>query len=742
MRSCVEYVGYYGTTSGTPAPVKSAADDIEEEQQTSCSAVGLGHAVSGYAQSGTEDRSAANDVEQPASSEHLNSGAASSSSVANTPGTIPVEHLGCFFANASNESEQRSLSENPPDLESVDANDTSFPQVGIDSAVPRPQTNANADTDVTAYGVPIAVPREEDPEDSPEEFSLHEIISDELVEQEEQRPDELSSEFADRVERKIESLFPVCSTTWLTHKEDMKMELFYRGLFQDDARKAVLSASSFDEMIMLASMNETTWDWSAPGDYDRRSDDVVQTIMSTSSAHSPSTKSASYEVWTLTADTSNGAKLLVEDGFIEPPTLCSLRHVPLKSQASETKVEPFNFNATLGREESSTYTTEYPQQSGKRLFSLKDRRRHDRATLTNSLQFSVPGGNLGTLGTCKFKQYSRSDSVDGVAFKFHWKRPLFRRRVEKRKRVAQLEFVGRPKLSRLKGNKRTGTLVHRRLQTEADLSGLCNHRKKHCGREVRDMFANLTDGEIQLSSQKSLIAAMIDENNSDWRDFGSAVLQTLDKRSSRELDINCAVGCMKEMNVELTLPSLPTFIARCVMLLEFERQENLLRGGRDVLTWLSGLYVFPRLALTVEECMAIDYAPTYLSSKSNLSPWCMESMQIVSNETVEIINFFLGEEFFPQYFKKPPEFSDLEDDSYQSFWDQNKKLVEQLDLLQKVWWNPVTCSVFQTAYDVLKYRLHLKRFQLFGKDSLGAMALRSLTQKAEKLEQKTWFENV
>ena len=42
-------------------------------------------------------------------------------------------------------------------------------------------------------------------------------------------------------------------------------------------------------------------------------------------------------------------------------------------------------------------------------------------------------------------------------------------------------------------------------------------------------------------------------------------------------------------------------------------------------------------------------------------------MQIVSNETVEIINFFLGEEFFPLYFKKPPELSDLEDDSYQSF---------------------------------------------------------------------------
>ena len=65
MRSCVEYVGYFGTTSGTTGPVKSAAEDIEEEQQTSWSAVGLGHAVSGYAQSSTEDRSAPDDVEQP-----------------------------------------------------------------------------------------------------------------------------------------------------------------------------------------------------------------------------------------------------------------------------------------------------------------------------------------------------------------------------------------------------------------------------------------------------------------------------------------------------------------------------------------------------------------------------------------------------------------------------------------------------------------------------------------------------
>ena len=464
MRSCVEYVGYFGTTSGTPAPEKSAADDIEEEQLTSWSAVGLGHAVSGYAQTSTEDRSAPDDVEQPASSEHLNSGAASSSSVANTPGTVPVELLGCFFANASNESEQRSLSENPADLESVDANDTSFPQVGIDSAVPRPQTNANADTDVTPYGVPIAVPREEDLEDfleeDLEEFSLHEIISDELVEQEEQRLDELSSEFADRVERKIESMFPVCSTTWLTHKEDMKMELFYRGLFQDDAREAVLSASSFDEMIMLASMNETTWDWSAPGDNDRRSDDVVQTIMSTSPAHSSSTKSASYEVWTLTADTSYGAKLLVEDGFIEPPTVYSIRPPSVRSQASETKnVESLTFHdsclraqATLGREESSTHTTDHPQQSSKRLFSSEDRRRHDRATLTNSFRLSVSGENLGTLGTCKFKEDSRSDSADGVAFKFHWKRPRVQKMIKKRKRVARFVLVERPKISHVNEN--------------------------------------------------------------------------------------------------------------------------------------------------------------------------------------------------------------------------------------------------------------------------------------------------
>ena len=66
MRSCVEYVGYFGTTSGTSAPVKSAADDFEEEQQSSWSAVGLGHAVSGYAQSNIEDRSAPSDVEHPA----------------------------------------------------------------------------------------------------------------------------------------------------------------------------------------------------------------------------------------------------------------------------------------------------------------------------------------------------------------------------------------------------------------------------------------------------------------------------------------------------------------------------------------------------------------------------------------------------------------------------------------------------------------------------------------------------
>ena len=105
------------------------------------------------------------------------------------------------------------------------------------------------------YGVPTAVLQEEDLADSPEEFSLHEIISDDLVEQEQQRPDELSSEFAERVERKIEGLFPVNSSTWLTRKEDMKMELFYRGLFQDDAREAVLSAGSFDKMIMFASMS-------------------------------------------------------------------------------------------------------------------------------------------------------------------------------------------------------------------------------------------------------------------------------------------------------------------------------------------------------------------------------------------------------------------------------------------------------------------------------------------------------
>ena len=86
----------------------------------------------------------------------------------------------------------------------------------------------------------------------------------------------------------------------------MKMELFYRGLVQDDAREAVLSACSFGETITLAGMSETTWEWSAPCDHDRRSNDVDQTIMSNSLGHSSSTKSASYKVWTLTADTSYG----------------------------------------------------------------------------------------------------------------------------------------------------------------------------------------------------------------------------------------------------------------------------------------------------------------------------------------------------------------------------------------------------------------------------------------------------
>ena len=70
------------------------------------------------------------------------------------------------------------------------------------------------------------------------------------------------------------------------------MELFYRGLFQEDAREAVLSASSFDDMIMLASMSETTWEWSAPFDPDRGTNDVMQTIVGTSLvAHSSLTES-------------------------------------------------------------------------------------------------------------------------------------------------------------------------------------------------------------------------------------------------------------------------------------------------------------------------------------------------------------------------------------------------------------------------------------------------------------------
>ena len=84
-----------------------------------------------------------------------------------TPGTVPVEHLGYFFTNGSKISEQRIRSENPTDLDSVYANDTSLPQGGMDSAAYRTQTIANADTDVTPYGVATTVPQEEDLADSP-----------------------------------------------------------------------------------------------------------------------------------------------------------------------------------------------------------------------------------------------------------------------------------------------------------------------------------------------------------------------------------------------------------------------------------------------------------------------------------------------------------------------------------------------------------------------------------------------
>ena len=50
MRSHVEYVGHFGTTSGRSRPVQRAANDIEEEPQTNRSAVGEGQVVSGYAQ--------------------------------------------------------------------------------------------------------------------------------------------------------------------------------------------------------------------------------------------------------------------------------------------------------------------------------------------------------------------------------------------------------------------------------------------------------------------------------------------------------------------------------------------------------------------------------------------------------------------------------------------------------------------------------------------------------------------
>ena len=106
-------------------------------------------------------------------------------------------------------------------------------------------------------------------------------------------------------------------------------------------------------------------------------------------------------------------------------------------------------------------------------------------------------------------------------------------------------------------------------------------------------------------------------------------------------------------------------------------------------------------------------------------------MEFVTAETVDVVQFFLGKDFFKRFFEKTP--NEQEDEAIlQVYYDQQRNLETRLSSLRAVWWCPTTAPIFQAAYDLLKNQYRLETFDLFGEESLRALTLMTLVKQADE----------
>ena len=149
------------------------------------------------------------------------------------------------------------------------------------------------------------------------------------------------------------------------------------------------------------------------------------------------------------------------------------------------------------------------------------------------------------------------------------------------------------------------------------------------------------------------------------------------------------------------------------------RKSNEDLSALELLVFVSSAYQNYEILLSYDEVIGLEEAQfIFINRRRDVySPWLLQCCRGVSETTVDVCRYFLGENFFEEFFGE--------------LFDENESL-EKLWALKRAWWHPKTCRVMQDTYKLL---LHwgYDEFNIYKRDKLGSLVLRQLLKNAEEL---------
>ena len=185
---------------------------------------------------------------------------------------------------------------------------------------------------------------------------------------------------------------------------------------------------------------------------------------------------------------------------------------------------------------------------------------------------------------------------------------------------------------------------------------------------MRPKCLQLVGGQMCGSFSEASVDEFMCCEDQTWKQFASLVEFTLNDKDYRTLSLDLAVSLMERMSVPFSAPSRFKFVARSVLLLYWEGQAKDILGGFDTLFWLSGKYPTERIALTAQEYLTMEEAQSHTQGRTHSSLWLLESTHFITQDTVEIVCFFLGHNFFEEFFHPAPTKNDSDLDSFYFTW--------------------------------------------------------------------------